>query len=385
LCAGEQVRRATLCFALVAAVAGCGGCDDGDDGNSRSSTPSAIETGSAGSGERELVRASGGPRVETIATGLVAPWEIAFLPDGRALVTELEGRVRLLESDLTLREEPIAELEVAAAGEGGLLGVAVDPQFERNRLVYLYRTMADDENRVTRYRLEGDALAGETVIAEGIAAEAFHDGGRLHFGPDAGLYFSAGDAGRKRLAQDRSSLNGKLLRLAPRQYRGEGGRPQVVSFGHRNPQGFDWQPRSGLLVATEHGDVGNDEINLIREGRNYGWPRVQGEDHRQFESPIALFREAIAPSGATFVSLPGSEWSGDFLVGCLVGEQIRQLRFDESGRVVVNKALLAGEFGRLRTVVEGPDGALYALTSNVYRGTTREGDDKILRIVPPAE
>jgi glucose/arabinose dehydrogenase len=130
--------------------------------------------------------------------------------------------------------------------------------------------------------------------------------------------------------------------------------------------------------------VGNDEIN-IRKRENYGWPLVQGEDHRQFEAPAALYQDAIAPSGATVVTLPGSEWTGDFLVGALVGEQIRRLRLDDSGRVILNEPLFAGRFGRVRTVVEGPDGALYALVSNVYRGSLREGDDRILRIVPPAE
>jgi glucose/arabinose dehydrogenase len=379
------VRRGALVAALLAALSGCESEGDETDRESRSTTPPpTAEQSPAARGDRGLARNPGGPRVETVATGLESPWEIAFLPDGRALVTELQGRVRLLERDLTLRDEPIAELQVAAIGEGGLLGAAVDPGFERNHFVYLYRTMTDRENRVTRYRFEGDSLDDETVIAEGIAAEAFHDGGRIHFGPDGRLYFSTGDAGRPTLAQDPGSLNGKLLRLSPRQFRGRGGRPEVVSLGHRNPQGFDWQPRTGRLVATEHGDVGNDEINVIREGVNYGWPRVQGEDHGDFEAPVALYRDAIAPSGATFVTLPGSEWTGDLLVGALVGEQIRRVRLDESGRMVLTEPLFVGEFGRVRTVVEGPDGALYALVSNVYRGAAREGDDRIVRIVPPA-
>jgi glucose/arabinose dehydrogenase len=380
------VRRTALTALLAAAV--LAGCDGGDDEPAeRTSTgapaPAETETPSA-AGTGGLARIPGGPRVETVAEELESPWEIAFLPDGRAIVTERPGRVRLLERDLTLREEPIAEMEtVEEIGEGGLLGAAVDPRFAANRFVYFYRTTAE-QNEVVRYRLEGDRMAGETVIAGGIDKEAFHDGGRLHFAPDGYLYFSSGDAAREQSAQDPRSLNGKILRLAPRAYRGRGGRPEVFTLGHRNPQGFDWRPRSGRMMASEHGDVGDDEVNVLRRGENYGWPRVTGEDHGEFEAPVAVYTPAIAPSGATFVSLPGSEWSGDLLVGALVGEQIRRLRFDSSDRVVLDEALFEGRFGRIRTVVEGPDGALFALTSNTTRGALREGDDRILRIVPPA-
>jgi glucose/arabinose dehydrogenase len=149
-------------------------------------------------------------------------------------------------------------------------------------------------------------------------------------------------------------------------------------------QGIDWQPGTGTPVASEHGNVGNDEVNVLRRGGNYGWPRVEGENHGEFRAPVALYSEAIAPSGATFVSLPGSSWTGDYLIAALIGRQIRRLSF-ERGRVVRDEALFEDDFGRLRTVVEGPDGALYALTSNRDgRGSPREGDDRIVRIVPPA-
>jgi glucose/arabinose dehydrogenase len=300
-------------------------------------------------------------------------------------VTERPGRVRLLDADLTLPEQPIADMVlVGEIGEGGLLGAAVDPRFADNGFVYFYRTTPAD-NEVVRYRLERDRLVGETVVADGIEMAPFHDGGRLHFGPDDRLYFSTGDAGQEASAQDPHSLNGKILRLAPQQYRSGGGRPEIFSLGHRNPQGFDWRPDSAQLVATEHGDQGNDEVNILRPGANYGWPEVMGKDHGEFEAPVAVYTPAIAPSGATFVSRPGSAWSGDYLFGALVGEQIRRLRLDSDGGVVANEALFEGEFGRIRTVVEGPDGAIYALTSNSTRGELREGDDRILRIVPPAE
>ena len=369
--------------ALIPAAAGCGEDDDAQQserttpGNPPARTPTATTPPG-----REPVRAADGAEVETIATGLEAPWELAFLPDGRALVTERPGRVRLMQGDGTLRAEPVAEIDVEDLGEGGLLGVAVDPRFDANRFVYLYRTFSG--NQVVRYRFTGRGLEEETVLVEGIAASSIHNGGRLNFGPDDQLYFSAGDAAQDTLAQEPGSL-GKILRLTPAQYRGGGGQPEVFSLGHRNPQGFDWEPGSGRLVSDEHGPDGDDEVNVINQGANYGWPLARGEDHGEFQAPVAVYEDSIAPSGGTFVSLPGSEWSGDYLFAALVGEQIRRVRLDKDGRVVIDEAMFEGDFGRLRTVVEGPDGALYALTNNTDgRGSPHEGDDRILRIVPPA-
>jgi glucose/arabinose dehydrogenase len=374
-------RPAATCLALLA-LAGCGG-----GGNSDRATPpprTDTDTRPRTEASRGPERNAGGPRVETVATGLEAPWEIAFLPDGRALITERPGRVRLLSSDLKLRREPVAEVAVAAIGEGGLLGVAIDPRFERNRFVYLYRT-TDQGNQVVRYRFDGDRLQDETVLVRGIHAAVIHDGGRIRFGPDGRLYFSAGDASEDQSAQDRGSLNGKILRMGPESYRGKGGRPEVFTLGHRNPQGFDWQPGSGRMIEDEHGPDGDDEVNLLRKGSNYGWPDVRGQDHDGFAAPLAVYPDSIAPSGATFVHQGGSAWTGDYLIGCLVGEQMRRLSFDGT-RITRNEALFKGDFGRLRTVVEGPDGALYVLTSNRDgRGSPREGDDRVLRIVPPAD
>jgi glucose/arabinose dehydrogenase len=158
----------------------------------------------------------------------------------------------------------------------------------------------------------------------------------------------------------------------------------VFSLGHRNPQGFDWRPGTDELVASEHGPEGNDEINLLSEGDNYGWPEVVGRDHGDFRAPAVVYEDTIAPSGATFVSRPRSAWSGDFMVAALAGEQIRRLTFDADGAVTRDEGLFEDDFGRLRTVVEGPDGALYVLTSNLDgRGAPRDGDDRVLRIVPP--
>jgi glucose/arabinose dehydrogenase len=372
------------CLLVLALGAGCGGGDGASDGSRQPAPPARTETAPDTGGDR-LARSDGEPRVETIATGLAVPWELAFLPDGRALITERPGTVRLLSRRLKLQAEPLARVDrVEELGEGGLLGLAVDPDFERNRFVYMYRTTADG-NEVARFRFQDGRLEEERVVADGIQAAGIHDGGRLRFGPDGRLYFSTGDAASDELAQDQGSLNGKILRLDPDQFRGAGGRPEVFSLGHRNPQGFDWQPRTGRLVEDEHGPDGDDEVNFLRKGANYGWPDLRGEQTREgFTAPVAVYRESIAPSGSTFVRLPGSEWTGDYLIGCLVGEQIRRIGVGDDG-VTTNEALFEGDFGRLRTVVEGPDGALYVLTNNTDgRGTPREGDDRLLRIVPPA-
>ena len=399
----HEARPALAALAVLTALAAGGCSDDGDGTTARSvaepapertaqaaaappvrtsrSAPSAEDRAPA---ERRLARSSGGPRVSTVATGLQIPWDLAFLPDGSALVTERPGRVRLLTRDRRLRREPLARIAVSAQGEGGLLGVAIDPRFGRgNDFVYFYFTTAAGM-KVDRYRLEGRRLRRDATILDGIEAGAIHDSGRIRFGPDDRLYVATGDAGQPNLAQDPQSLNGKYLRLSPRAYRGNGGTPQVFSRGHRNAQGFDWQPRSGRLFSTEHGPDGDDEVNLVTRGANYGWPRARGRDHGGFRAPLLVYGTSIAPSGATFVTQPGSSWTGDFLFAALRGEQLRRVRFD-GRRPTRNSALFVGRFGRLRTVVEAPDGSLLVLTNNRDgRGSPRSGDDRILRIVPPA-
>jgi glucose/arabinose dehydrogenase len=329
-----------------------------------------------------------GVRVQTIATGLDIPWEIAFMPDGSALVTERPGTVRLLTSEGKLKRRPVAKIQVSSQGEGGLLGLALDPQFDRNHYVYLYFT-GPEQMQLERWRLAGGRLLRQASLVTGIKSGQVHDSGRIAFGPDHRLYVATGDAGEPSLAQDPASLNGKFLSLSARQYRGNGGPPRIVSSGHRNPQGFDWQMGSGRLFATEHGPSGfdgpegYDEINQIVAGHNYGWPTVIGTGNPGFTDPIQLYQAPIAPSGATFVKRPGSSWRGSFIFACLRGQELRRLVLN-GDQVVSDEALFTGRFGRLRTVVEGPGGALYVLTSNRDgRGTVRPGDDRILRITPP--
>jgi glucose/arabinose dehydrogenase len=369
--------------ALVGAVLALAACGDAERPSSPPPASAPADQGPQAAGKGP-VRARGGPGVETVATGLEVPWEIDFLPDGSALITERPGRVRLLSRDGRLAPEPVAEVEVAAIGEGGLLGLAIDPRFRRNRFVYIYRTTRD-EIEVLRYRFEGGKLRDERRILGGIEVGPVHDSGRLRFGPDERLYLNTGDAGDPSLAQDPRSLNGKTLRMEPRAYRGAGGRPEILTLGHRNGQGLDWQPGTGTLFESEHGAIGNDEINILEKGRNYGWPDAEGREHGGgFTAPVVLYEDGIAPSGASFVTVRGSEWTGDLLIAALVGEQLRRVRF-AGRRATIDEPLFEGEFGRLRTVRAAPDGSLYVLTSNRDgRGDPRRGDDRVLRIVPPA-
>lgn len=377
-----------LVLVTLLALAGCGGEDDSSVAQEElPETPGQTTETAPEAGPGDMpVRAGGDFEAEVITTGLEIPWDATFLPSGDALVTERPGRVRLVGSDGELAREPVAEVEVQPRGEGGLLGIDLDPRFEDGqRFAYLYVTTADGME-VQRWTVaEGGArMEMDGVVLEGIAAGPIHDSGRLRFGPDGALYVLTGDAGDESLPQDGTSLNGKVLRLTPGQFRSSTTEPQIVSSGHRNPQGLDWQPGSGRLFATEHGPTCCDEVNLIREGENYGWPEVVGEDHGRFTAPVQLYEDTIAPSGAAFVSEEGSSWTGDYVLAALAGRELHRLELDEA-EVVGDEVLLEGEYGRLRAVVEAPDGTLWVLTSNRDgRGSPVEEDDRIIRLVPPA-
>ena len=404
-----MTRRLWIVLAAVTVVTACGGASDdvppvppaaassAGPPSSPAATPSVVASAppavspSVVAPAPPAVSGSDAPSVEVVATGLEVPWDLAFLPDGRMLVTERPGRVRLVERDGTVRRDPVARVEVSARGEGGLLGIDLDPDFGAGqRFAYLYATTADGM-QVQRWRVADDAtMTMDAVVLGGIAAGSIHDSGRLRFGPDRFLYVLTGDAGQGRRAQDGGSLNGKVLRLSPEQYRGSTDRPEIVSIGHRNPQGLDWQPGSDRLVITDHGPSGFDgpsccdEVDVIAAGGNYGWPEVFGAQHGRFRAPAFLWQETVAPAGAAFVSRPGSAWTGSYVVAALRGRALHRLTVDgETARS--EKVLLRGTHGRLRAVVEGPDGALYVTTSNRDgRGDPGEDDDRILRVVPPA-
>jgi glucose/arabinose dehydrogenase len=340
-------------------------------------------------------------RADRVATGLEVPWGIAFLPGGDALVTERPGRVRLLRAG-ALEPAPVATLRVAERGEGGLLGIAADPRFAENRRFYLYATVEKGGravNRVTRWVLASDGRSAreDRVLLDDVPAERFHDGGRIRFGPDGMLYVGTGDAGRPASAQDPRSPSGKILRIGT-----DGEVPKdnptpgsaVFVAGVRNVEGFDWLDARTLVVADhgpsgELGRQGGDEISVARGGDNLGWPEAWRCDARPGASPPALaFVEAVPPGGASVYRgdvVP--EWKGSVLVGTLRSRHLHRVVLGADGRVAAHEVYLAGDpprgLGRIREVVQGPDGALWVTTSNCDgRGTCPPEKDVIVRIVP---
>jgi len=361
--------------------------------------PPAASATAAADSPRTIVTKSGARlEVQTFVSGLEVPWSIVFTSPGRMLVTERPGRVRVVENGV-LAPKPLAALEdVEAKGESGLMGIALAPDYATSRFVYLAYAYDSPDGplvRVSRYRDDGASLSGRTVIIEGIPAARNHAGCRIRFGPDGKLYVTTGDATDRKIAQDLKSLGGKTLRLNP-----DGSIPAdnpfpgspVFSYGHRNAQGIDWDPRTGLQYQTEHGPSGfdgpggGDEVNLVEKGKNYGWPVVH---HREsaagMVSPLLEYTPAVAPSGASFSTgkaLPS--FQGDFFFANLRGEVLIRVRFDPKnpGQVLETEEIFRNGYGRLRDVVVGPDGALYVATSNRDgRGHPRPGDDRILRVV----
>ncbi|MFQ6059037.1 MAG: PQQ-dependent sugar dehydrogenase [Anaerolineae bacterium] len=340
------------------------------------------------------------PGVEVVASNLEVPWALAFAPDDRLFFTERPGRVRVMVEG-QLRREPVAELPVAAVGEAGLMGLALDPDFASNGYLYVMYTYRADgglRNRISRLTLRGDRAGDEVVLLDGIPGAGIHDGGRLKFGPDGKLYATTGDAANGELAQRLDSLAGKVLRLNP-----DGSVPNdnpfpgspVYSYGHRNPQGLAWQPATGALFITEHGPSGEmglccrDEINLIEPGANYGWPLVtEAPGDPRFVDPVLHSGlDTWAPAGAAFYGNGEAlaPWRGNLFFGALRGQHLHRLVLGgpQLQQVVAEERLFEGEYGRIRDIVLGPDGYLYFTTSNRDgRGRPAPDDDRILRIVP---
>ncbi len=305
----------------------------------------------------------------TLVTGLEAPWGVAFLPDGSALVTERDSR-RLLSVTADGKVTEVQRItEAEPNGEGGLLGVAVAPTYEQDRWVYLYYTTAED-NRIARLRL------GERPqpIRTGLPRAGNHDGGRIAFGPDGMLYAGTGDAGDREAAQDKNYLGGKILRMTPTGEPAPGNPFEdspVYSYGHRNVQGLAWS-RSGQLFATEFGQNRYDELNRIEAGKNYGWPEVEGDsDDSRFVAPVATWStDDASPSGLAVIA-------DQAYLACLKGERLYRLGLDGQSA----EALLTGEYGRLRHVAPAPDGSVWLLTSNRDgRGDPGPDDDRIIRL-----
>jgi glucose/arabinose dehydrogenase len=317
-----------------------------------------------------------GDGVRTVATDLRVPWDLDFLPDGSALVTERD-RARVVRVTAAGVVAPVSTVAgVVPGGEGGLLGIALSPDFDEDGAVYLYATTATD-NRILRATYDGGRLGTPEVVLAGIPRGRIHNGGRIAFGPDGMLYAATGESGDQPLSQDLDSLGGKILRLTP-----DGdpapGNPfgdRIWAYGLRNVQGMAWDD-DGRMYATEFGANAWDEINRIEPGGNYGWPEVEGPGGApRFVEPLVTWRPADAsPSGLAYAD--GSLWAAG-----LRGRRLWQVPLTGGGTVGTPVASLAGEYGRLRAVAAAPDGTLWVTTSNHDgRGTPNPGDDRILAI-----
>jgi glucose/arabinose dehydrogenase len=339
--------------------------------------------------------------VTTVAKGLEHPWAIAFLPDGRMLVTERPGRLRIVAGDGTLSPPVAGVPKVYAEGQGGLLDVVLDPRFAENATIYFsYAEPGPDGTNgtaVARARLDGESLRGLEVIfrQQPKVASKHHFGSRLVFARDGALFVTTGERNSERdKAQDLGTDLGKVIRILP-----DGGvpadnpfagrkdaLPEIWSYGHRNAQGATLDPRTGRLWEIEHGPKGGDEINLPGPGRNYGWPVITyGREYSGgpvgagisakagMEQPVHYWVPSIAPSGMVFHDGRGfPAWKDQLFVGALAAEQLARLVVTPEGKVTHEERIAIGK--RVRDVREGPDGALYLATD--------EDAGEILRVVP---
>jgi glucose/arabinose dehydrogenase len=370
---------------------------------SRSLAPVLLAAAAAGAcQDAPQVAPSGETKVEvtTVAKGLAHPWSLAFLPDGRMLVTEREGTLRYVTREGALSDPVAGVPAVHAEGQGGLLDVALDPAFGENSVIYLsYAEPAADGTNgtaVARARLDGGQLAGLEVIfrQQPKFRGHHHFGSRLVFARDGRLFVTTGERNSERdKSQDLGTHLGKVIRILPsggvpadNPFAGrEGALPETWSYGHRNIQGAALHPETGELWIHEHGPRGGDEINIAAAGRNYGWPVItygreysgpaigEGTAKAGMEQPIHYWVPSIAPSGMTFHDGHGyPSWKGQLFVGALAAAQLVRLEVTPDGKVTNEERIAIGK--RVRDVREGPDGALYLLTD--------EDAGEILRVAP---
>lgn len=343
-------------------------------------------------------------RVEVVARGLEHPWGLAFLPDRRMLVTERPGRVRIVSSDGKLSRPLAGVPKVAATGQGGLLDIALAPDFERSRLIYMsYAEPRDGRangTSVARARLveaAGEERFGDVEVIfrqEPSHRGGLHFGSRLVFAPDGKLFVTLGERFEMQYAQDLGRHWGKVVRLEPdgkappdNPFVGKAdARPEIWSYGHRNAQSAAIHPGTGVLWVVEHGPRGGDEVNIVERGANYGWPIVgygidysgakihSATERAGMVAPIYYWVPSIAPSGMAFYTgdlFP--DWRGNLLVGALAGQALHRLVLD-GARVVAEEVLLANRRERIRDVRQGPDGAVWLLID--------AGDGAVARMAP---
>ena len=321
--------------------------------------------------------------VTILAENLDKPRAIA-ISDNRIFVTEKDGMIRVIQNN-TLLDSPLATLRTADVFDGGLLGIALHPNFSNNHYLYVFLTYDEDGNlwnkilKITEY--ENKLVDAETILDK-IPGSSFTNGGFIKFGPDEKLYVGTGTiSDTSHLPQDLDSLSGKILRLND-----DGTIPDdnpfpnslVYSLGHRNPQGMTWDENENLFVA-EFGPEKNDEINLIQAGKNYGWPEQQCSGNEDFQDALLCYDPSIEPGGILFYSGDSLDFESSFIMASMRAANLYQLDFEEG--LSSQKSILSG-IGRVRDVVEGPDGSLYVITSNTDgKGFPDSMDDKLLRIV----
>ncbi len=377
------MRRVLPIIAALLAGAAMTACTS-DSPKPPATSPAPTQTGTAPPSQPGS--SSGrGPAVQVgsasvLATKLAVPWGIAFLPDGSALVSERDSH-RIVRVDPRGQVSEVGVVPGVAdnAGEGGLLGIALSPSFATDGLVYAYLT-SDSDNRVVRMSYRNGELGAPSTIFSGIPKGPIHNGGRIAFGPDHLLYVTAGDAGQRQRAPDREYLGGKVLRMTPDGAPAPGNPfagSAVFTLGHRNPQGLAWGP-DGSLYEAEFGQNTLDEINLLKPGRNYGWPTVEGTigpTGPNLTAPLLTWdTDEASPSGLAF--------AGDSLwLATLQGQRVYRIPVLGPGRVGQPTQLLDGKYGRLRSIGVAPDGSLWVTTSNRDgRGDPVGDDDRIIRV-----
>lgn len=347
-----------------------------------------------------------------LSNQLEIPWQIAFAPDGRFFITERKGLVRIFENG-TLKSEPWLDLRdslktsySSTVNNSGLLGITIDPNFDQNGYVYLgysYEAVGEDYdfNKLVRYK--ENSITGlaefDKILLDKIKGRSMHNSGQIKFGPDKKIYWTIGDRGDKDIAQDLNDESGSILRLNP-----DGSIPPdnpfphsyIYAYGLRNSQGFSWHPKNHRMLATEHGPTGEsqntccyDEINIIQPGKNYGWPLIKGNQTKtDMELPLIHSDTGIpteshtwAPSGATFVR--SGPWEDTYLFAGLRSQSLWQIIFDKESNIKEFNRFVLKDLGRIRSVEQHPNGAIYIITSNLD-GLSEESptNDFLVKIEP---